>query len=146
MAKDRRSWPRGRKRGLPAWVWLVIGIAGCAHLDWIPVYERQLPEPTDPRYPTVVLKAREEHLREIQRWHHSLDALRRLIELRQAGRIARDQGGKIVAVSEDLDLQRWRLEMENELLRARSALYRLERKVKADFKGELPAWWPHDNG
>lgn len=129
-----------------AWIGLALVIGGCAHGDWwVPISEGQLPAPTDPGYPVEVLMARAEYVRAVERWQRALDALDRLIEIRRAARVSRDQTGKIVGISEDLELPRWRLEMERELMRAKGALYRLERRVRADFNGEFPAWWPRDS-
>jgi hypothetical protein len=36
--------------------------------------------------------------------------------------------------------------MQTELVRAEGALRRLEQKVKTDFHGEFPPWWPRDDG
>jgi hypothetical protein len=98
----------------------------------------------DPAYAAEVLKARAEYIRAVERWQRALDALDRIIEIRHAARVSRDQTGKIVGVSEDLELPRWRLEMERELMRAKGALSRLERRVRADFNGKFPTWWPRD--
>jgi hypothetical protein len=92
------------------------------------------------------LKARAERVRAVERWQTSLDALNRLIEFRRSARISRDRSGNVVSISDDSDLQHWRMEMETELLRAEGALHRLERKVKADHQGEFPPWWPRDDG
>jgi hypothetical protein len=130
-----------------AWLWLALAMAGCAHVDGMATTaEDLLPTPTDPAYPGAVLRARAEHVRAVERWEQSLDLLNWLIELRQGARIARDSSGKIVSLSEDTDLQLWRMEMETELLKARVALERLTRRVRADFQGEFPPWWPRDDG
>lgn len=130
-----------------AWIYLALVIGGCAHGDWwAPIAEEQLPAPVDPGYAAEVLKARAEYVRAVERWQRALDALDRLIEVRRAARVSRDKNGKIVAISEDLELPRWRLEMERELMRAQGALYRLERRVRADFNGDFPPWWPRDDG
>jgi hypothetical protein len=129
-----------------AWIGLALVIGGCAHGDWwVPISEEQLPAPTDPGYPVEVLMARVEYVRAVERWQRALDALDRLIEIRRAARVSRDQTGKIVGISEDLELPRWRLEMERELMRAKGAFSRLKRRVRADFKGEFPPWWPQDS-
>lgn len=129
-----------------AWIGLVLLIGGCAHGDWwAPIAEEQLPALTDPAYPVEVLKARAEYVRAVERWQRALGALDRLIEVRRAARVSRDSTGKIVDISEDLELPRWRLEIEREVMRAKGALYRLERRVRADFKGEFPPWWPQDS-
>jgi hypothetical protein len=125
----------------------ILALVGCAHVDGgATASEDQLPTPTDPAYPGAVLKARAKHIRAVERWERILDLLNRLIELRQAARIARDSSGKIVSLSEDTDLRLWRLDMETELLQARGALERLTRRVRADFQGEFPPWWPRDDG
>ncbi len=130
-----------------AWICLALVIDGCAHSNlWAPVTEDQFSEPTDPAYQGEVLKARAERLRAVKRWQNSLDALNRMIEVQRAARVSRDRNGNVVSINDDSDLQRWRMEMETELLRAEGALRRLERKVKADFQGEFPLWWPRDDG
>ncbi len=130
-----------------AWIWLVLAAAGCAHVEgWVTTSEEQLPALTDPSYEAQALNARAERVRAVERWERSLDLLTRLIEVRQAARISRERSGKIVALSEDTDLQRWRLEMETELFQARGALERLKRRVRADFQGEFPPWWPQEDG
>ncbi len=129
-----------------ACIGVALAIAGCAHGDWwAPIAEGQFPVPTDPAYPAEVLKTRAEYVRAVERWQRALGALDRLIEIRRAARVSRDQTGKIVGISEDLELPRWRLEMERELMRAKGALSRLERRVRADFKGDFPPWWPQDS-
>jgi len=130
-----------------AWICLALVIGGCAYGDFLAAApEEQFPDPSEPAYPIEILRARTERTRAVERWQSSLDALSRMIEFRRGARVSRNPSGKIVGISEDTDLQRWRLEMEAELLRARGALFRLERKVKADFQGEFPPWWPCDDG
>lgn len=129
-----------------AWCCLALAIGGCAHgSSSATTAEEQLADPTDPAYPAEILKARAERVRAVERWEASLDALNRLIDLRRSARISRDRNGNVVSVNDDSDLQRWRMDMETELLRAEAALSRLERKVKADFHGEYPPWWPRDD-
>ena len=91
---------------------------------------------TDPAYPAVILKAREERLREIESLENSLDAIDRMIDLRESG------AGRSGGVTGDAGLQNMRLEIRRELTSARARLARLERKVRQDFKGEYPPWWP----
>jgi septal ring factor EnvC (AmiA/AmiB activator) len=81
-----------------------------------------------------MLKARAERVRAVERWQNSLEALDRMIEFRRSA-----------GTSDDSDLRSWRLDMQTELLRAKGTLRRLERKVKADFQGEFPPWWPRDD-
>ena len=129
------------------WIPLWLATGGCSHTDWLTTpSDEALPAPEDPAYPTEVLRVRAECMRAVERWRHSLEALDRLIEFRQAGRISRDRSRKIVGISDDSDLHRWRMEMEYERLRAQGALRRLERKVRTDFHGEFPPWWPKDDG
>jgi len=140
------TYPRRGRLLRLAWIGLALVMGGCAHgAPWAPIAEGQFPVPTDPAYPAEVLKTRAEYVRAVERWQRALDALDRLIEIRRAARVSRDQAGKIVGISEDLELPRWRLEMEHELMRAKGALSRLERRVRADFNGEFPAWWPRDS-
>jgi hypothetical protein len=102
-----------------AWICLVVVMGGCAHGDfWASTPEEQFPDPTDPAYPVEALKARAERVRAVERWQTSLDALNRLIEFRRSARISRDRSGNVVSISDDSDLQHWRMEMETELLRA----------------------------
>ncbi len=139
--------PRPERILALAWICLVVVMGGCAHGDfWASTPEEQFPDPTDPAYPVEALKARAERVRAVERWQTSLDALNRLIEFRRSARISRDRSGNVVSISDDSDLQHWRMEMETELLRAEGALHRLERKVKADHQGEFPPWWPRDDG
>jgi hypothetical protein len=42
----------------------------------------------------------------------------------------------------DAGLQNMHLEIRRELTSARARLARLERKVRQDFGGEYPPWWP----
>jgi hypothetical protein len=137
--------PRAEKSLALAWFCLALVISGCAHGDFSAAPEEQSVDPTDPAYPAEILKARAERVRAVERWQTSLDALNRLIELRRSARISRDRNGNVVSINDDSDLQRWRLDMETELLRAEAALSHLERKVKADFHGEYPPWWPRDD-
>jgi len=138
--------PRPEKILALAWFCLALAIGGCAHGDFsATTAEEQLADPTDPAYPAEILKARAERVRAVERWQASLDALNRLIDLRRSTRISRDRNGNVVSVNDDSDLQRWRMDMETELLWAEAALSRLERKVKADFHGEYPPWWPRDD-
>ncbi len=121
-------------------------LGGCAHGDFSTTAPpEQFSDPTDPAYPAEILKARAERLRDVERWQTSLDALNRLIELRRSAGISLDRNGNVVSISDDSDLQQWRMDMETELLRAEGALSRLERKVKSDFNGEYPPWWPRDD-
>ena len=100
--------------------------------------EEQLADPTDPAYSAEILKARAERVRAVQRWRTSLDTLNRMIDLRRSARVSRYRNGNVASVNDDSDLQRWRLDMETELLWAKAALSRLEPKVKADLHGEYP--------
>lgn len=139
---------RGRRTVIAiAWVWLALVIAACAqHMEPEALSpEDRLPAPTDPAYPAEALKARAEYLREVEHWQRSLEALNHLIELRRGARVARDSSGRIVAISEVLDLLRWRLKMQGDLLRAENLLHRLEGKVRSVFQGEYPSWRPRDN-
>lgn len=126
-------------------LWLVMG--GCAHADfWAGTPEEPFLDATDPAYPAEILKARAERVWAVERWQNSLGALNRMIEFRRSARISRDRSGNVAGIDDDSDLQRWRSEMVTELLRAEGALRRLEQKVKADFHGEYPPWWPRDDG
>lgn len=139
--------PRPERILALAWICLVLVMGGCAHGDFSGnTPQEQFLNPTDPAYPAEILKARAERVQAVERWHASLDALNRLIEFRRSAQIRRDRNGNVVSIDDDSDLQRWRMEMETELLRAEGALHRLERKVKADFHGEFPARWPRDDG
>jgi hypothetical protein len=139
--------PRPKRILVLAWICLVLVMGGCAHGEFSRnTPEEQFSNPTDPAYPAEILKAHAERVQTVERWQASLDALNRLIDLRRSARIIRDREGRIVRISDDSDLQRWRMEMETDLLRAEGALSRLERKVKADFNGEYPPWWPRDDG
>ena len=135
--------PRPEKILAPAWICLVLALGGCAQGDlWAHTPEEQFPDPTDPAYSVEVLKARAERLRAVERWQTSLDALNQMIEFRRSAQISRDRNGNVVSIGDDSDLQQWRMEMETELLRAKGALRRLERKVKTDSHGKYPPWWP----
>ena len=83
----------------------------------------------------MILKAREARVREIERWENSLDAIDRMIDLRSGA-------GRSSGVTGDAGLQNMRLEIRRELTSARARLARLERKVKPDFGGKYPPWWP----
>jgi hypothetical protein len=116
---------------------LTVLLAACAHADRegrLP--EEQFPDPADPAYPAVILQAREERVREIQARENSLEAVDRMIDLRESG-VGRSSG-----VTGDTGLQNMRLEIRRELTSARARLARLERKVRQDFGGEYPPWWP----
>lgn len=139
--------PRPEKILGLGWICLWLAVGGCASTDfWAPSTGEQFPAPMEPAYPVEILKARAERVRGVERWRSSLYALNQLIELRRAARISRDRSGNVVGINDDSDLQRWRSEMVTELLRAEGALRRLEQKVKADFHGEYPPWWPRDDG
>ena len=116
---------------------LTLLLAACAHTDGegsLPA--EQFPDPTDPAYPAVILKAREERVREIEMRENSLDAIDRMIDLREPG------AGRSSGVTGDAGLQNMRLEIRRELTSARARLARLERKVRQDFGGAYPPWWP----
>ena len=124
-------------RGFLIVIALTLLLAACARADWegsLP--EEQFPDPTDPAYPAVILKAREERVREIQGRENSLEAIDRMIDLRESG------AGRSSGVTGDAGLQNMRLEIRRELTSARARLARLERKVRQDFGGEYPPWWP----
>jgi hypothetical protein len=59
-----------------------------------------------------------------------------MIDLRKPG------AGRFSGMTSDAGLQNMRLEIRRELTSARAGLARLERKVKPDFGGEYPPWWP----
>jgi hypothetical protein len=84
----------------------------------------------------MILKAREERVREIEMRENSLDAIDRMIDLREPG------AGRSSGMTGDAGLQNMRLEIRRELTSARARLARLERKVRQDFGGEYPPWWP----
>ena len=124
-------------KGLLIAMALTVLLAACALADRegsLP--EEQFPDATDPAYPAVILKAREERLREIESWENSLDAIDRMIDLRESG------AGRSGGVTGDAGLQNMRLEIRRELTSARARLARLERKVRQDFGGAYPPWWP----
>ena len=138
--------PRPERILALAWVCFALEMGGCNHGDfWATTPEEQFSDPTHPAYPAEILKARAERVRAVEPWQTRLDALNRMIDVWRAARISRDRDGRIVSISDDSNLQRWRIEMETELLRAEGALARPERKVKADFHGEYPPWWPRDD-
>jgi hypothetical protein len=111
-------------------------MGGCTHADWAaPPAEDRFPDPTDPAYPAKILEARTERVRSVLRCQNSLETLNRMIEFRRSA-----------GTSSDTELQRWRADMQTELVRAEGALRRLEQKVKTDFHGEFPPWWPRDDG
>jgi len=83
----------------------------------------------------VILKAREERVREIETRENSLGAIDRMIDLRSGA-------GRSSGVTGDTGLQNMHLEIRQELTSARARLARLERKVRQDFGGEYPPWWP----
>ena len=142
-APPKRRVPRSILIGLSVALWL--GLAACAHLAGEAVLpEEALPDPADPAYAEQALALRGERVRAVERATLNLEAVERLIGVRQAGRVSRDASGRIVGLSEQVDLQRWRMDLEMELLRAKGALSRLERRVRTDFQGELPSWWPRD--
>ena len=123
-------------RGFLIAIALTVLLAACAHADREAILpEEQFPDPTDPAYPAVILKAREARVQEIERWENSLDAIDRMIDLRSGA--SRSSG-----VTGDAGLQNMRLEIRRELTSARARLARLERKVRQDFGGEYPPWWP----
>ena len=112
-------------------------LAACAHADREAILPgEQFPDPMDSAYPAVILKAREERVREIERWENSLDAIDRMIDLRKSS------AGRSSGATGDAGLQNMRLEIRRELTSAWAGLARLERKVKPDFGGEYPPWWP----
>lgn len=124
-------------RGILIAIALAVLLTGCAHADWeASLPEEQFPDPADPTYPAVILKAREERVREIQGRENSLEAIDRMIDLRESG------AGRSSGVTGDAGLQNMRLEIRRELTSARARLARLERKVRQDFGGEYPPWWP----
>ena len=124
-------------RGFLIAIALTVLLAACAHADReVSLPEEQFPDPTDPAYPAVILKAREERVREIERRENSLDAIDRMIDLRESG-ASRSSG-----VTSDAGLQNMRMEIRRELTSARARLARLERKVRQDFGGAYPPWWP----
>ncbi len=135
-----------RARIHSVWFCLALVMGGCAHDDFLatPAGE-QFADPMDPAYSTEILRARAERVWAVERWRRSLDALKQMIELRRSARVSRDRNGNVVSINDDSDLRRWRMDMETELLRAEGALSRLERKVKTDFHGEYPPWWPRDD-
>jgi hypothetical protein len=123
-------------RGLLIAIALTVLLAACAHADReASLPGEQFPDPTDPAYPAVVLKAREERVREIAGWESSLEAIDRMIDLRSGA-------GRSSGVTGDQGLQNMRLETRGEFTSARARLARLERKVRQDFGGEYPPWWP----
>ncbi len=135
-----------RARIHSVWFCLALVMSACAHGNFpATTAEEQFANPMDPPYSTEILRARAERVWAVERWRRSLDALNQMIELRHSARVSRDRNGNVVSINDDSDLQRWRLDIETELLRAEGALSRLERKVKADFHGEYPPWWPRDN-
>lgn len=125
-----------QSRGLPIALALAVLLAACAHTDReASLPEEQFPDPADPAYPAVILKAREERVREIETRENSLGAIDRMIDLRSGA-------GRSSGVTGDTGLQNMHLEIRQELASARARLARLERKVRQDFGGEYPPWWP----
>lgn len=124
-------------RGLLIVIALTVLLAACAHMNReASLSEEQFPDPMDPAYPAVILKAREERVREIQGRENSLEAIDRMIDLRESG------AGRSSGATGDAGLQNMRLDIRRELTSARARLARLERKVRRDFGGEYPPWWP----
>jgi hypothetical protein len=121
-------------------LWLLLLLAGCAHdVGSLPPEER-LPAPGDPAYTETVLARRADALRSIRSAQLSLENIQYLIGVGQG----REIGGSPKTFRDQTDLYRMRMDRELDLMRARGALARLERQVRQDHGGELPAWWPRD--